>query len=256
MTNTTNIQIDLESKYDYDMKLVDFLFENLPTGWEKFFISNLELLKEISEHVYNDHKNRKIIYPDFEKVFRIFYNLKPEDITVLLLGQDPYHDGSAVGYAFSVKGGRKLNSSLINIKKEVVIEKTEQTGTSFEKYSRFVVSKNNGDLSNWVKQGVFLLNTALTVVKGEPESHLEVWKKFSEAVIKDVTKQKNLAIILFGRKAQQFESCVSCHGTHVIIKTPHPSGFSANGGFFHSNCFTRANVFLEKVGKNIIDFSV
>ena len=109
---------------------------------------------------------------------------------------NPYANSSAVGFSFSVKSGNKINTSLRNIKTEL-------------KNEGFTVTKDGGDLTNWVKQGVFLLNTALTVSEGNSGSHLEMWKKFTNSAIKFITKKQNLAILLFGNKAKEFKECIS-----------------------------------------------
>jgi uracil-DNA glycosylase len=242
-----SVEIVLDSvPYGYSTTSIqEFLEENgYPTGWEEFFEKNKNLLLEISKKIQSLSKEGKRIYPNFEKIFRIYYSLPPQKISVIILGQDPYHDGSAVGYAFSVKSGRTLNSSMLNIRKELQNE-------------GFTVASGKGDLTSWVNQGVFLLNTALTVFEGEPESHLDVWKEFTEATIKYITRiNKQTVLMLFGKKAQAFISCISCYKTHKVIQTPHPSGFSAYSGFLNSNCFKRCNDFLEKADKNRIDFSI
>jgi uracil-DNA glycosylase len=226
-------------------RLIDYLDDyGFPSGWEDFFESQRNELVTISDTLF-EIANRGIrIFPPLEMVFRIFYAIKPENAKVLMLGQDPYVNGSAVGFAFSVKSGNKLNRSLVNMKTEL-------------KNEGFTVSKDSGDLSNWVAQGVFLLNTALTVEKDKSMSHYDLWTKFSTAVIKQVTKRKNMAILLMGSKAKEFKGCVSQFRTHRIIETSHPVvPRSGSTGFYDSNCFLRINEFLDMVGEEKIDFSV
>jgi uracil-DNA glycosylase len=217
-----------------------------PSGWEDFFEQQTQELDNISLFLQQASKS-SVIYPAFNEVFRIYYDIPPDKVKVIILGQDPYPNGSAVGYAFSVKEGRQLNSSLVNIKKELETEE-------------FTVQKKSGDLSNWVKQGVFLLNTALTVEQNHVGSHTKLWDKFTRSSLKYLTRiKKNLPIMLWGKMAQDFISSVSCKDTHHFIMTSHPSGLSAYRGgnsFFNSNCFNRANEFLSKVGDEHIDFNI
>jgi uracil-DNA glycosylase len=220
-----------------------FQYIGLPNDWEELFEKHMQELNDISNFLQS--QKGKIIYPSFNEVFRIYYDIPPEKVSVIILGQDPYHtDGSACGYAFSIKDGKKLNPSLINIKTEL-------------KNEGFNIQKDSGNLTGWVEQGVFLLNTALTVERGKPNSHKDVWESFTRATIKYMTRvKKNLPIILWGKQAQDYYSSVSCKDSHHVIQCAHPSPFSAYRGFFNSNCFNRANEFLAKVGDGHVNFSV
>ena len=226
------------------MSLFDFLAEgNIPKGWEEFFIKNSEILNNISEKIRNE---KNIVYPQINNVFRSFIPIN--NINDIIIGQDPYHngttefDGSAVGYCFSVKKGNNINPSLRNIYKELVLE-----GYNV---------KNDGDLSKWAKQGCFLLNTALTVIKGVPDSHTNVWSDFTENVITYVDNNcKNIVWLLMGAKAHHFDMFIN---KNKIIKTSHPSPFSANRSvgeipaFIGSNIFKDINIYLKSKGKNEI----
>jgi len=232
-----------KEKVSYNTPFSEFFqYIGLPNGWEELFEKHAQELNDISTFLQN--LKGKTIYPLFNEVFRIYYDIPPDKVNVLILGMDPYPDGSAVGYAFSVKEGRRINSSMVNIKQELQRE-------------GFTIQKSSGDLSAWIKQGVFLLNTALTVEQGHVGSHTEIWDKFTRASIKFLTrKKKNLPILLWGRNAENFISSISCKDSHHFIITPHPSGLSAYRGFLNSNCFNRANDFLAKIGDVHINFNV
>ena len=167
-----------------------------------------------------------------------------------MLGQDPYHNGSATGIAFSVeeRGGpkvlRELNPSLLNIRKEV-----ENCG--------YQVENGKGDLTYWVKQGVFLINTALTVRESLAESHLNEWKIFTKELIKYIsTNKKKVVYLLLGGKAQQYQSYFNKSKEHIVVKTSHPSPLSARLGFLGSECFKEVNEYLVAMKLSIIDWSI
>ena len=114
-----------------------------------------------------------------------------------------------------------------------------------------------GDLTPWVKQGVFLLNTALTVQEGEPESHLELWKSFSKELIKYITSNyKSIIFLLWGKKAQNYKQYIN--NSHHVICCSHPSPLSSSSTnpFTGSKCFTKANKILLSMSKNEIDWSI
>lgn len=212
-----------------------------PRGWEEFFDDNKKELSKISKFVENVQET---VYPPIENVFRIFELCKPSDIKVVIMGQDPYHGvGQAMGMSFSVQPGIKPPPSLINIFKEL-----ESDGFSVE-------NKENGDLTTWAKQGVFLLNAALTVVESKAGSHQKIWKSFTDQVINYINFNcENVIFILWGRPAQRCQNLLSKN--HEIIESAHPSPLSAFGGFFGSKPFSRANNFLRQYGKSEIDWSL
>lgn len=197
-----------------NMSLWDFLHEgNIPLGWTQFFLDNQDILHRIS-HIINQ-KKCDIIYPPINRVFRAFIPIKK--IKVVIMGMDPYHngsteyDGSAVGLCFSVLPGNKINPSLRNIYKEL-----ERDG-----FNPVI----NGDLTHLVNQGCFLLNTALSVEKGCPDSHTHIWHNFTENVVKHIAKQtKQIVWILMGSKARVISEFIP--DNHLILKTSHPSPFS------------------------------
>ena len=182
-------------------------------------------------------KQRYTIFPPGNKIFNA-YNTTPFDaVKVVILGQDPYHGiNQAHGLAFSVLDGVPFPPSLQNIFKELV----DDIGCVYPKTS---------DLTPWAKQGVFLLNTVLTVRQGEANSHREKgWERFTDATIKAISEKKDhVVFILWGRPAQMKEKLIDAT-KHCIIKSPHPSPLSAYRGFFGSKPFSRTNACLESFG--------
>lgn len=210
----------------------------LASEWEKTYYQNLrkELIKE--------YKNYKV-YPDMYDIFNALKSVSYEGCKVLILGQDPYHGkGQAHGYAFSVKKGVRTPPSLLNIYKEM----HEDIGTYIP---------DNGYLKKWADQGVLLLNTSLTVRAGDPNSHEKLgWEILTDRIIKLLNdRQKPIVFILWGRNAQSKEPFIT-KPKHLIIKSPHPSPFSASRGFFGSKPFSRTNNFLKSTGQEPIDWQI
>jgi len=229
----------LEEPYDWkNLSLWGFLHEgNIPSSWTDFFISDdvQTDLYNISKELEEEIKNGVTIYPPIHKVFRAFISL--DKAKVVILGMDPYHNGSAVGYCFSVLPGNRINPSLMNIYKEL-----EQEGFHPNK---------NGVLTHWADQGCILLNTALTVAKGQADSHTHIWYDFSEKVIRHIGENTDhLVWFLMGSKALEFKKFIP--STHSVVVTSHPSPFSAYRGFLGSGAFRQINTFLEQSGKKVI----
>jgi uracil-DNA glycosylase len=239
-------EMSSEEKKEVPIVLVDVLKElPVPGGWEGVFKDCQKEIAVISDLIENDGQRREI-YPAVTDVFKIFNILRPEDISVVIIGQDPYHSplkgyggpGIADGIAFSVSDSVTRPPSLVNI-----IEEVKKCG----------YNKLNNNLEGWVKQGVFLLNTALTVSRGIPESHLEYWHIFTLRVIKEINNCKNVVWLLWGGHAQDYERYIS--RDHPRLKTSHPSPLSAYRGFNGCGHFSQANTLLEKLGKRPIDWS-
>ncbi len=183
-----------------------------------------------------------IVFPPSSNLFNAL-NLTPlNEVKVVILGQDPYHgDGQAHGLSFSVMDGVKTPPSLKNIFKEI----NRDIG---------IEPNPSGDLTRWAKQGVLLLNTALTVEKAKPASHSRIgWKNFTDAVIDAVNAEgKNVVFMLWGDHAQSKESLVTSD-RHLVLKSSHPSPLSSYRGFNGCGHFGLANEFL--VGKGIAPIS-
>lgn len=198
-------------------------------------------LRNILKHEYQT----KTIYPDMYDIFNALHYTPYNETKVVILGQDPYHGpGQAHGLSFSVKPEVPIPPSLLNIFKEL----QNDLGCYIP---------NNGFLVKWAKQGVLLLNTVLTVRRGSPNSHKGIgWEIFTDRVIELLNEREQpIVFILWGRFAQQKQQLIT-NPRHFIIKTPHPSPFSANRGFFGSKPFSRTNEILRSVGMEAIDWQI
>lgn len=187
----------------------------------------------------------KIVYPSKDEIFTAFQLSSYNNIKVVILGQDPYHGkGQAHGLAFSVKEGEKIPPSLRNIYKEIGLE---GEGDTFQ----------NGYLIDWAKQGVFLLNTALTVREGEANSHSKIgWSLFTDSVIEKINERKDPVIfVLWGNNAKGKKKLITGK-QHFILEGVHPSPLSASRGFFGCNHFIMINEILKSLGKEIIDWNI
>jgi len=173
--------------------------------------------------------------------------LTPLDaVRVVILGQDPYHGpGQAHGLAFSVQPGVKVPPSLVNIYKEL------QSDLG-------IAPARHGHLDTWARQGVLLLNNALTVEQAMPGSHQNRgWEMLTDAAIAAVAARPDPTVfLLWGSHAQKKAARVPglSNGPHLVLKAPHPSPLSAYAGFFGSRPFSQANAFLAAHGRGEIDW--
>lgn len=184
-----------------------------------------------------------IIYPQNKNIFNAFNYTPFNNVKVVILGQDPYHGaGQAHGLSFSVQEGIANPPSLQNIFKEL-------------KDDMHCPPPQNGNLTAWAKQGVFLLNTVLTVRAGEAHSHRnQGWENFTNAVISTLSTQKeHLVFILWGGPAATKESLIDTQ-KHLILKAPHPSPLSSYRGFFGSKPFSKTNEYLTCKGLKPIEW--
>ena len=192
-----------------------------------------DYFKGLREFVLEEYK-KNTVYPPPSFVFRAFELTPFDQVEVVILGQDPYHGpGQANGLAFAVGSGVDLPPSLVNIYKEI-------------KSDLGVETKNRGgDLENWAKQGVLMLNATLTVRAHQAGSHQNKgWEKFTDAVIRVLSEKKNgLVFILWGNYAQKKGQIID-ESKHLVIKSAHPSPLSAYNGFFGSAPFSQANAYL------------
>lgn len=218
----------------------------LPESWLKHLKEefNKPYMVKLKEKLQNLKKNKIIFYPPGSLIFNSF-NLTPlEKIKVVILGQDPYHGpGQAHGLCFSVPEGVRPPPSLLNIYKELESDLDKK------------VNIQNGNLEAWANQGVFLLNTTLTVEKSKPLSHQDLgWSKFTDKVIALINKElKNIVFILWGSHAQTKKNLIDIN-KHHILTSPHPSPLSAHRGFFGSKPFSKTNDFLESKQIDKIDW--
>lgn len=176
------------------------------------------------------------IYPDRKDIFKAFKLTPFNEVKVVILGQDCYHDGSADGLAFSNSKSNTISPSLKNILKEIEDEFPENK--DIITHGRLDLQ----DLSRWSKQGVLLLNVALTVEKGKAGSHLELWKPFTIKVLQTLNTENDIIWLFLGKESQKFTKFAT-NITHSILKVSHPAAelYKPNAGFFDSNCFKKIN---------------
>jgi len=194
----------------------------------------------------NDRARSNIIYPPKGTWFKAFEYSSFANTKVIILGQDPYHgEGQAEGLSFSVPKGVPIPPSLRNIYKEL-----EANVVAFE-------SPDHGHLSCWAKQGVLLLNSVLTVEKNSPASHAnQGWEIFTDNVIKLLNEKKdNLVFLLWGAYAGKKSNLIEPE-RHLILRSTHPSPFSANNGFFGSRHFSRTNEYLQATDQSPIQWKI
>ena len=213
--------------------------EMLPTSWEPLFSE--EVLKpyylKIHEFLEQQDKLGKVIYPPRKDIFNAFNLTTPQNVKVVIIGQDPYHGyGQANGLCFSVKKGAKIPPSLRNIFKEL----EDDIGCEIPIH---------GDLSHWASQGVFLLNTILTVEEKQASSHQGIgWEEFTDKVIQTISDNKEKVIfILWGNYARKKKYIIDSK-KHLIIESPHPAAeiyAGGKAGFFGSKPFSKANQYLS-----------
>lgn len=204
-----------------------------------------EMKKSYFTYIKNyvkEERLSKTIFPPAQDLFNAFKLTDFKDIKVVILGQDPYHgEKEAMGLSFSVRRGVRTPPSLKNIFKEL----KDDLG----------IERTDTDLSDWARQGVFLLNTVLTVEKDKANSHKDIgWEIFTDYVIKQINDRLNgVVFILWGRQARDKKRIIT-NPSHYIIESAHPSPLSAYNGFFGSKPFSKANKFLRENNKKEIKF--
>ena len=204
-------------------------------SWKKVLQKEFgeEYFSKLVEFVKSEYQ-KKTVYPSAKFIFNAFELTPFNKVKVVILGQDPYHGvNQANGLAFSVNDGVAMPPSLVNIYKEIESDLGHKT-----------VNKN-GNLENWAKQGVLMLNATLTVQAHVAGSHQNKgWERFTDAVIKTLSDQKeNLVFILWGGYAQRKGNVID-ESKHLVIKSAHPSPLSAYNGFFGSKPFSQTNAYL------------
>lgn len=200
--------------------------------------------RQLYEKIKEEYQTRPV-FPAADDIFNAFAFTPLNQVKVVILGQDPYHnDGQAHGLCFSVKPDVDIPPSLVNIYQEL----HDDLGCDIP---------NNGYLVKWAKQGVMLLNTVLTVRAHAANSHRGIgWEEFTDAAIRILNEQdRPMVFILWGRPAQMKQSMLT-NPRHLILQAPHPSPLSAYRGFFGSKPFSKTNAFLTEQGLAPIDWQI
>ena len=216
--NDWDFALSEEFKKDYFLKIQDFIDEEYSS---------------------------KTIYPPYDEIFNAFKLTPLSNVKVVILGQDPYHEeGQAHGLAFSTPEGRPIPRSLNNIFKEINAEYDYPIPTS-------------GCLEKWAEQGVFLLNTVLTVEDGNANSHSKCgWQTFTDNVIGILNRQDQpIVFLLWGKQAEKKKELIT-NENHLVLITSHPSPFSARRGFLGCNHFKLANGYLKENKIKEIDWKL
>lgn len=203
-----------------------------------------DYFKELVQFLHSEKENNHIIYPPGGKIFRAFELTPFDKVKVVILGQDPYHNpGQANGLSFSVPDNITLPPSLKNIYKEI------------EDDLAISLKNKNGNLENWARQGVFLLNAILTVRANSPTSHSKKgWETFTDAVIKTISDNKDGVIFMLWGNFARGKKILIDSTKHIILEAAHPSPL-ARGAFFGCKHFSRCNNALINLGKTPIDWS-
>lgn len=200
-------------------------FELLKDEFEKPYFKQLQSFLDSEYAKYE-------IYPEQDKIFNAINHVPLDKVKVVIIGQDPYHEPrQAQGLSFSVPEDVEVPPSLVNIIKEI----ENDLG---------IKCLNHGNLERWANQGVLLLNTVLTVRRGQANSHKDKgWEKITRKIIELVgTREEPIVFLLWGSYAQSYSDLIANH--HLILKAPHPSPLSAYRGFFGCKHFSKCNDFL------------
>ncbi|WP_172575392.1 uracil-DNA glycosylase [endosymbiont GvMRE of Glomus versiforme] len=225
----------------------EFCLNKIKPGWFSFFQQEIQkeyflsLLTEI-----NKEYQKYTCWPRKENVFRLFREISLDKIKVVILGQDPYHSPEvADGIAFSTQKPNYIPPSLVNI----FLEFSEDLNCA---------CPTKSDLLPWVKEGVFLLNTALTVRGGQALSHMKTWEEFTYSLLDYLNHHDRKIIwVLWGRKAQEIgEKCgiSKKNACNCLVISSHPSPYSAEHGFFGSRPFSKTNQLLSEAGKEPVNW--
>lgn len=213
-------------------------FELMKDELEKPYFSELH-------HNITDERSRCIILPPHLMVYEAYKLTSFSNVKVVIVGQDPYHGiGQAHGLSFSVLEGVSIPPSLKNIYKEL---KSDLPG----------INLGGGNLTSWAKQGVFLINSVLTVRHKSPNSHQKMgWETFTDATIALLSeKREHLVFLLWGNYAQSKKSLINS-SKHLVLEAPHPSPFSAHKGFFGCRHFSKTNAYLAEHRIDPVHWSV
>lgn len=219
-----------------EVRIESSWYKCLKDEFEKdYFLKLSSFVKE----EYNHHR----IYPSGSQIFNAFDKCPFDEVKVVIVGQDPYHgEGQANGLCFSVNDGIRHPPSLQNIFKEI-------------KSDLGIDAPTSGNLERWAEQGILLLNATLTVRASKPGSHQKKgWEEFTDAVLKVISEQKtNVVFLLWGAYAQKKGAFINDE-KHLVLKSPHPSPFSAHSGFFGNKNFSKTNHYLSSLNRSNINW--
>ena len=198
--------------------------------------------KELREFLKREYSTYTI-YPDMYDIFNAQKHTPYEKVRAVIIGQDPYHEpGQAHGLCFSVKRGSPMPPSLRNIFKEI--------------YDDLGIANTSTELYPWADSGVLLLNTVLTVRRGQANSHRgKGWEIYTDHVIAKLNEREQpIVFLLWGANARAKKAIIT-NKSHLILEAAHPSPLSANNGFFGCRHFSKCNAFLEKNGMDPVNWN-
>ena len=214
--------------------------------WDEIMAGEFDLpyYKQLREFLKQEYFTKEI-YPDMNNIFNAMKHASYSDIKAVILGQDPYHEpGQAHGLCFSVQKGCPIPPSLQNIYKEL----NADLG---------IPPAPHGELYKWADNGVLLLNTVLTVRRGQANSHkVKGWELFTDDVIKKLNeREKPMVFLLWGANARSKKQFIT-NPNHLVLEAAHPSPLSAYNGFFGCRHFSKCNAFLEAHGIEPVDWRI
>lgn len=217
---------------------------NIGNEWDELLSGEFQkdYYRQLRQFLISEYRSRKI-FPPMNDIFNALRYTSYSDVKAVILGQDPYHgEGQAHGLCFSVKKGTPPPPSLQNIFKEI----NSELGLPIP---------NHGELTDWAKNGVLLMNTVLTVRESSPNSHRgQGWEIFTDRVIELLNKRETpIVFLLWGANARSKAKLIT-DPKHLILQCAHPSPLSAHNGFFGCGHFAKANEFLQKNGIAPIDW--
>tara|TARA_B100000902_G_scaffold344206_1_gene349442 strand:- start:16138 stop:16815 length:678 start_codon:yes stop_codon:yes gene_type:complete len=219
---------------------------SLQDSWKKILENEFHknYMKKLNEMLILEEKKYNI-FPNKEKIFNALNKCPFNKVKIVIIGQDPYHGyRQANGIAFSVNKKMPIPPSLRNIFKEI-------------KRDLSIENSKNGDLSNWAKQGILLLNTSLTVRENKPKSHSNIgWKEFTDTIISKISQKKNgIIFLLWGLESKKKSELIDSK-KHYILMSSHPSPLSSYRGFNGCGHFSKCNNILNKIGKKTINWKI
>ncbi|GHD39988.1 Uracil-DNA glycosylase [Marinobacter persicus] len=231
------------------MAPVDILANQLKpgTGWDEYLAGEFRqsYMHQLAQFLANEEAAGKVLFPPSQLCFNALNSTPLDDVSVVILGQDPYHGpGQAHGLCFSVRPDVPPPPSLVNIFKEI----ESDLG---------LAPPDHGCLQPWAEQGVLLLNSVLTVEQGNAGAHQNRgWENFTDQVIATINREReNVVFLLWGGYARKKGKHID-RQRHLVLEGPHPSPLSAYRGFFGCRHFSRANAFLQERGQRPVNWAL